>query len=270
MPWSYTRNNDTELCITHNGGFFSCCNIKLHEIVFFFNAHKKLPLIVDSSEQFASYKINKSTNDITFHYFEDKKDKTEFSFTQPIEFNQNYQFRNYANIRYSTITPFISKYFSPSAEIKNKILFLIGKYNIDYENTCVLFYRGNDKNRETRICGYDEYVVHAQNILHKYPGIKLWVQSDETEFIEKMLSEFPRDTFIMSDEIRHIKKCDSTVDKMKNDIDKYSQFFFAITLIMSKCKIITCGTGNCSLWLMLYRGGTENVYQNYNGNWLIH
>ena len=56
------------LKITHNFGFFSCCSVKLHDIVEYFNYHKNIPSDVDSSEQFEWYKINK-TGDITYDYF---------------------------------------------------------------------------------------------------------------------------------------------------------------------------------------------------------
>ena len=47
------------------------------------------------------------------------------------------------------LTPLINKYFSLSNKIKEIIKNIERKYNINYENICVLFYRGNDKNRET-------------------------------------------------------------------------------------------------------------------------
>ena len=46
--------------------------------------------------------------------------------------------------------PLINKYFSPSDEINEIITTMKKKYSLDYENICVLFYRGNDKNRETK------------------------------------------------------------------------------------------------------------------------
>ena len=52
--------------ITHNAGFFSCCSVKLTEIVEFINSNKRLPDIVDSSEQFIVYKNDKDKDkDIT-------------------------------------------------------------------------------------------------------------------------------------------------------------------------------------------------------------
>ena len=138
-----------------------------------------------------------------------------------------------------------------------------------HDNICVLFYRGNDKITETKLCTYDEYLIYANLILNTNPNILFLIQSDETEFIEFMTKKFPHNSFYFKDEIRHITKCISTVDKlMKNTNYEFSKYYLAITIIMSKCKYIICGSGNCSIWIMLYRGNINNVYQNLKGKWL--
>ena len=85
-----------------------------------------------------------------------------------------------------------------------------------------------------------------------------------------MLNKYPNNSFFLKDEIRHMKKCNKTVDKtMKNKIFLFSKYYLAITIIMSKCKYIICGSGNCSIWIMLYRNNSNNVYQNLDRKWLI-
>ena len=37
---------------------------------------------------------------------------------------------------------------------------------------------------------------------------------------------------------------------------------------MSKSKYIVCCAGNCSIWIMLYRGNCDNVYEYTNGKWI--
>jgi hypothetical protein len=215
--------------------------------------------------------------DITFDYFENyenyENNKKKLPFLKKVDYYENYQYLNYYNLDYEAITPFIKKYFTPSSEITTMITQLEQKYdinNICYENICVLFYRGNDKNTETQICGYDEYIVFAKQILDKNKNIQFLIQSDETEFIEKMLALFPKNSFYFKDETRHMKKFNSTVDKlMRNNIDVYSKYYLAITIIMSKCKYIICGSGNCSIWIMLYRENSNNVFQNCNGEWFL-
>jgi hypothetical protein len=101
------------------------------------------------------------------------------------------------------------------------------------------------------------------------PDVKFLVQSDETEFIIKMRETFPENTFYFKDEIRHIPKQNNTVDKIYRDTNfEFSKLYLAITIIMSKCNYIIFGSGNCSIWIMLYRGHSNNMFQYLNGKWL--
>lgn len=99
------------------------------------------------------------------------------------------------------------------------------------------------------------------------------VQSDETGFIEFITNKFPNNSFYFNDEIRHMKKCNDTVyKKMSSQNYEFSKKYLGITIIMSKCKYskckyIICGSGNCDMWIMLYRGNNKNVIQNLNGSW---
>lgn len=255
--------------ITHNSGFFSCCSVKLTKIVEYINSNKTLPNGVDSSEQFSWYKNCKNKNkDITFDYFQNYINIPNVNITYPINYHSSHQFINYSNIDYNCITPLIKKYFSPSHEINIIINNIEKKYNLLYKNICVLFYRGNDKNRETKKCPYHEYLIYINQLLKKNPNLVFLIQSDETEFIEFITNKFPNNSFYFKDEIRHMKKSNSTVDiKMSSQNYEFSKKYLAITIIMSKCNYIICGSGNCDIWIMLYRGNNNNVIQNLNGTW---
>lgn len=255
--------------ITHNSGFFSCCSVKLTNIVEYINSNKTLPIDVDSSKQFSWYKNYENKNkDITFNYFQNYINIPNVNITYPINYNWRHQFINYSNIDYKCITPLIEKYFSPSDEINIIINNIEKKYNLLYKNICVLFYRGNDKNIETKKCDYHEYLIYINQLLKKNPNLVFLIQSDETEFIEFITNKFPYNSFYFKDEIRHMKKCDSTVDiKMSSQNYEFSKKYLAITIIMSKCNYIICGSGNCDIWIMLYRGNNNNVIQNLNGTW---
>jgi len=257
---------------THNAGFFSCCSVKLSHIVKFINSNKKLPDCVDSSQQFKWYKNDKNkNNDITFDYFENYNNINDINDTNiiyPINYHHEDQYKNYKNLDYNCITPLIKKYFSPSIEINELVNDIEKKYNLIYENICVLFYRGNDKNRETKKCRYHEYLNYAVKIMMQEPKIMFLIQSDETEFIEFMTNSFPKKAFYFKDEIRHMKKCNDTVDKKMSSTNyEFSKKYLAITIIMSRCKYVICGSGNCDIWIMLYRGNNKNVIQNLNGSW---
>lgn len=256
------------LVITHNAGFFSCCSVRLDKIVNYFNENKYLPNIVDSSKSFELYKTNTNV-DITNEYFEDYNNITILKPKLNIDYIENYQFNDYSILDLNNINPLITKYFTPSYSVKEIIKKIENKYNIDYTNICVLFYRGNDKITETSLSSYNDYLEFTQQILAKNANVKFLIQSDETEFINFMKQQFPENHIIFNDEIRHMNKQSSSVDlTMKNNVLEFSKNYLAITIIMSKCKYVICGSGNCSIWIMFYRNNSNNIVQYLNGNWI--
>jgi hypothetical protein len=113
-------------------------------------------------------------------------------------------------------------------------------------------------------------VDRARRRIEVAPETRFLVQSDETEFLERMLSEFPDRAFCFGpDEIRHMKKQMSTVDIVfSQENHRYSKLYLAITLIMAKAGHVICaGSGNCSLWIALFRGHAEGIEQYGKGRW---
>lgn len=250
-----------DLDVKHEGGFFSCCSVRLYFLILFFNKYKELPRIFNTTGFYTWYKSN-TTRDITFDYFNDYNDGTNITYTNNIDYHEAYQYKNYKDLDLKSLSLFIKKYFTPNENIINIQNEIEMKYNIDYENTCVLFYRGNDKATETRLPAFENYLKYANEILINNPNIKFLIQSDETNFLNYMTTKFPNNSFIFKDEIRHIYRLNTTVDKVKPETNyDYSLKYLAITLIMSKCKYVLCNTGNCSIWIVFFRNNTDNIIQ---------
>lgn len=264
----------TSRTVTTNqvAGFFSCCSIRLHKITNYFNENKQLPEFVDSSRSFTWYRPEGRKNeDVLYDYFENNT-TDEILFSRNINYHWDDQFIDYRTVDYDGLRPFIKKYFTPTPEIFKIIDSLENKYELtDYKNICVLFHRGNDKITETKLCDYRETIEKARDIQANNPDIQFLIQSDETEFIELMTQVFPN-SFYFKDEIRHIKKHNrGQVDKIglgaNSNNYNFAKYYLAITIIMSKCNFIVCGSGNCSVWIMFYRNNANNVYQYLNGTW---
>jgi len=254
----------------HNGGFFSCCSVLLERLVQYFNSNHRLPDSIDTTVgYFDWYKTEEEKDvDIRTKYFEENND-TVIPYTNTVEYDSGYQFVDYSVLDFAPIMPFIQKYFSPSDEIRGIISRMETKYSLDYENTCVIFFRGNDKYTETALPHYSELYYSACNVFVNNPNVKFLIQSDETEFIEFMLARFPDNSFYFRDEIRHIPRSSTTVDiAMKSMNAEFSKYFLAITMIMSKCKYVVCNSGNCSAWIVLFRGNCENVQQHLKQQYL--
>ena len=267
--------------ITHGSvikgpAFFSCCSIRLGFILAHIIDYKKTPKVVDCKNTFTMYKI--TDEDVTFKYFEHYDNLNDVRYNEKtlkdlINMKYSKDFWNnafyiYKNIKFQLVTPIVNKYFTPSKQVLKYLNNLVTKYNINYDNTCCVFFRGLDKITETKLCSYSEYDTHINSIIAKNPNIKLLIQSDETQFIEYIINKYPNNSFYFKDEIRHIKQSKTLVEKHFGNIDYYQMNFLAIILLMSKCNYVICNGGtNVSLWIALYRGHCNNFIQYLNGKW---
>ena len=251
------------LTIKHpSNGFFSTCSVILHYVVEYFNRHRKLPETIDTSNAFNWYRPG-----IMDSYF--ALDTRKISYRGPVLYEHFHQYTDYMKLDYAGVKLFLQKYFTPSEEVQGLIRDLEAKYELNYENTCVLFYRGNDKATETALPNYADYIKRAKAILQERPETRFLVQSDETEFIDTMVAELGDKVVWFKDEIRHIPKALTTVDKVCDDAFKFSKLYLAITIVMSKCPYIICGSGNCSIWIALFRGSAKGMQQFLKGSWIV-
>jgi hypothetical protein len=262
--------NDT-LIIEHNAGFFSCCSIRLSHIINFFNNNKRLPNRVDSSNQFSFYKVHPhdTSSDLTKIFFEEFCDFN-FHYETEIKYHHNWQFNDFRTLDVLSIKPFIKKYFTPSKYIIQIAKNFEQEYDINFEKTIVVFYRGTDKAKETKIASYDVFIEKAKEILKNNPNYKFLLQTDETEFLDLFYKNFPNSF--------HIKKIPQgnknnqvCVDRIVQGSDKFDLAcnFFATILLMAKCSNIITHSGNGSSWIHLYRGNSDNMYQFLDDKFLI-
>ena len=251
--------------VGHNAGFFSCCSVRLEEIVKFTNKYRKLPTIVDSSRQFVWYKAY--NKDVTFDYFEHYDNINDVSGQLPIDYDNDKQFSNYSELDYERITPLVKKYFSPSDEVNTRVDYLEKKYSIDYDNTVAVYYRGSDKCRETKIPSFHEFYLQILEIVKRNKDIKVILQTDSYEFIEYM-QKMKLENIVIIIENLYSLRGKGVHNEHSPTINYKHMFDFLPTLIiLSKCKYIVCNSGNCSIWTMFYRGDGKNTIQYLNGVW---
>lgn len=241
--------------VTHNCGFFSCCSVKLHYIIEYFNKEKTLPEKVDSSEQFLIYKpLHMLKEDITYHFFKELNN-TPITYTTHINYTWNSQFEPFTNLDFQSLKPFIDKYFSPSNNIEELSYFLKNKYNIDFENCCGVYFRGTDKYKETKLPSILSYIEKMKTIHNKL----FLVQSDDIHFINSIKIEFPN-CIIIEENIISSTKNGIHNEHSFNENYHLIHYFFATLLILSKCNTLICNTSNCSLWMALYRNSSSNIF----------
>ena len=268
------------LRIWQDSGFFSCCTIRLEKILLFVASHQTLPSAIDCTKQFRLYK--------PVGY---QDPKTHFQYDPIPDFFQDYssipfgvaldkaiegldlggdgknfhipaQSHFYNSLRYKFLSPFINKYFNPSDEVLFLKKQLIKKYAVDPANTCVLLYRGLDKRHEMNLAPYEDMIHHALKIKEKNPSIRFLIQSDETEFIE-YASRNLANSFYFKDEIFHLPKSPNQVaHRNPRDANYIGKSFLGMTHLFSECKYSLLNhSGNCCLWIALYRGSARGLSQ---------
>lgn len=265
-----------KLRVTHNAGFFSCCSIALTETMIDFNQNKGLADIVDRTQQYDNYKANKAENLIPVYFDEQPGGIPYNGEVRLTTANTYFQFSDYRLLCFDEVKPFMDKFFTPSDYVMSIVRHYEEKYRIEYEHTCGVFYRGNDKNRETTIAPYSEFLNKTQDIMYNLglgseeaANLKFFVLPDETEFLEAFRDMYPTDT-ITPDELPHMRKKDSAMffELPISERAEYAAKFLAAVIVMSRCKHLITHSGNCGLWATLYRGNANNVHQWLNDRWL--
>lgn len=252
----------TGLRITHNSGFFSCCTIALIDIIKHFNKYHELPDQVDRRQQFAFYKPDPTGHDITPLLFAEKDVRIPY-YGEIVVTNEpgEISFGNYSKINFDAVSPFVNKYFSPSPTVLGVMRNMKLKYELDYDNLCAVFYRGNDKQRECDIMPYHEFIGKCNEMTIRHPGIRFLVAPDETEFAEAFISNFP--DAILMEETPHMRKKNSAIFyELRGEAKtEHAINFLAATYTMARCKHVIMHSGNGAMWLSLFRGGMQNVHQ---------
>jgi len=253
---------DNKIIVDHNAGFFSCCTIRMMRIVQFYSKNKIFP-VVDSSKQWDSYKDK--PGDISHLFFKDNADE------QIIDSDIGYyngldnELSDYSLLDFKNLNFLVEKYFSPSNEVMNSYDYLLNKYNIDFNNTIAVCYRGNDKHKETNLPSHSEMIEKIDELVIKFPNHRILIQSDEVDFYESVMKKYPN--IIYFEEILKIRKNELSPIQYPVPIGHKTQqaiTFLSILLIISKCSNIILNSGNVGMWIALFRGSSNNIYQYLN------
>ena len=278
--------------INHNNynakkhGFFSACLIRLGLLSTPFHDQQvfSFPEAIDELDMFINYKEDPKENIVPF-FFKDYRDVNvdhllPFTAKAYSHWMQHRSFKEHLPINF--LSPFVKKYFEPSDIVKKIISDFETKHFIDYSNTAAIYYRGNDKHTESQVAPYEVFILKAEEIFSQNPNIRFLVQTDETEFKDTFIQRFPNNSFFNEElpTVNHDPKMgmhlqyqaetnpqnDSYVKP--RDSSMYGARFYAMVLIMSKCKWLVIPTSNAAVWAVLSRGNLEGVFQMHYGNWI--
>jgi hypothetical protein len=247
---------------SHSSGFFSCTMIRLLDLINYINNKGQLPSKVDGCNQYRDYKTD-SRVDITGDFFAEEAKTIQVPCEKiavtPVDAEP--QFSDYKRINYGALKPLVTRYFAPSARIIELVRVLKDRYEIIPENTCGIMYRGNDKSKETTPPAYSEVIEKAARIKKNNPNIQFFVQTDEAQFLTEFLKKYP--TAIYLAETPRLSKQLSSVQLAlpKDQVYNGTLHYVAAIHILASCKYLITTSGNGELWIALYRGHAQGIFQ---------
>jgi hypothetical protein len=229
--------------------------------------HGIVPERIDYSLGFRHFKKNPE-QDIypDFHQIDSSVEMDLFSEVQLPDSNRFqpdlYNFGIYSQIR--------NRFFNPSSIVLNRKKFLKEKYNIEFEKTISVLYRGTDKGTELRLAHPQDYLYVTKQLLKDNPNFKVLLQTDQTQVIQMFYDE-------LGDKLITFEETPSTttnnviwnlMERNGADSIDWSQWFDAALRCVADCKYLINHTGNVAFFANLYRGSLGGVSQFNEGGLL--
>jgi len=250
-------------------GFFSCCSMALYNLMDYINKTKILPDIIDRSDYFVMYKDDPS-RDITYDYFKKESDVDEKMIKYPVCFYFDLQYNDYKRMNTENLQPILKKFFTPNDKVMKIKKTLIEKYSIDPDNTIACYFRGTDKFHEVHDLGkVEDYVKITNKIISDGKKMKILLLSDSQKFIDEFLNLSNHTSIIISENKTSKNSCAIHKGNTKKQNHEEIYLLFATYLIIADCKHFVCNSCNGSLWTMLYRNNSDNIYQYSKSKWLF-
>ncbi len=162
----------------------------------------------------------------------------------------------------------IKRFFNPSDIINNRKNYLLEKYQIDTSKTISVLYRGTDKGTELKLANPEQYMAVTKSLLSQNSDFKVLLQTDQTQVIHYFHEEL-KDRLVIFEETPSTtsnRVIWSLMEQNGADSIDWSQWFDAALRCVSDCKYVVNHTGNVGMFMNLYRGNLDGVYQfNENG-----
>lgn len=238
-----------------NQGFFSNTSTCLWNLCQLKDYYGIEPKRIDFSHAFAEYKTNNL--DIYSDLFRRENVSTAYSKSKILDHHTVYREEDLAPLLY-----FVKRYFMPANPIMELQRKLRVKYDIDVQNTLVVCIRGTDKLQEVRSAAPKAYFLKCEELLKRNPGFRVWVQTDQKQYLDYFLGKYPDRAFFISEiPVSTENKAIHRGASIGVDRFEFGQLFLAATHLSAQCKLIVTHTGNVGYWQALYRGHLNDFYQ---------
>lgn len=169
------------------------------------------------------------------------------------------------NLQKTTELADVNNYFMQCFRTNNDMLQNIKtfevKYNIDYNNTLGVVFRGTDKHRECVLGTVDAWINQTKEILKLNSSLRILIQTDQEQYRDRFCKEFG-DTCFFFEEVKT-----TTTDTVMHYITKkeeklpQTKNIHTAVMILARCKYLLNHAGNTGYAIATYRGTADNMWQ---------
>ena len=121
------------------------------------------------------------------------------------------------------------------------------RYNIEPDSTHAFLYRGGDKAKETNLPDFADYISRGYKAQLDQSIKTILIQTDEPKLAQSFKQRFPKTVVIK--------------EAQAGTRFKRAKAFLAALNLIAQAKLVTCTSGNVSLWLCLFRRNSQNINQ---------
>lgn len=252
------------LRLRHRAGFFSICSTLLDSIL---DLHRCgiVAEQVDCSSSFVDFRGAGDDVDLYQRLF--RADPT-----AQLHADQVPRFRpvghhhlHYRDLDFPAVAPYLRRYFQPSDATEAMHDALLARRGLDPTRLIGLCWRGTDKHREVPPTDVSAYIALADRLLATDPTLRVLVQTDQVQARDAVVAHFGERCVFFEE----MPVTDGAVVMHRLDLERlygmpredFARTLLASVLAVASCRHLITHTGNVGLWLALFRGSAENLYQ---------
>jgi hypothetical protein len=269
LTWGghYEPETDVLFC-GHNAGFFSNCCVTLWNIADLHSATGRFPARINFSHAFSAYRNSGQLlgqTDLYPLFFQPGRQEDPqgiFPYSPKHRYPPNHGL--YRFLDYDRLRPVIERYFQPSSRAQEVRAELIRHYEIDPATTLAVVYRGTDKSTEVKVASPEAYLGLTRTLLLRYPHYRVWIQTDESEVRDMFCRAFGDRCFFLHEmpvSTNGLAVHDLQDHALNMDRSEFGVLLVAVNSLLAQADIVINHTGNMALWLCLFRGHADGVWQ---------
>lgn len=170
----------------------------------------------------------------------------------------------YFELDHVGLSPYVNGWFQPCSQVLAFERDMVVNAGIQTDRTLAVFYRGTDKGSEATLADPIQYVRLARRLLGNRQVERILIQTDQRQVRDLFMSQFPDQcTFFSELPVTDGKNGIHSQANLGSEMSKteMAQRLVAAVHCIAGCHTVVQHTGNMALWVALWRGSAERLWQ---------